>query len=1092
MFSPSQPGFEEGFAHRSSNLSIASAQQQRQRASSQSSASSNKEHRRTISSASSVVSVQGTSENGDLAGKNTIIPAEYSRNAISTLLRPPIVRTGLRSTSQTPDSGFKAPTTRDIPPVTLTNIPRIDGKSFQVYLSQIGSIYESFKKTKAEEFPVIPPSTPRNGIGSDNGVDSGLIRSPPRTPNLSRIDSISTVGSQTIEVQDFSSSTSPRLRRLHELTPLSTIPNIYFEEPFHLENPRTFDVVSERSEVVRDPSHDASTGRGGRKALATNAILQEKLSWYMDTVEMHLISSISKASTSFFSALGYLQELHAEADSSVRQIRSLRKDLAQMDSQMVTGGMKVVKLKQRRQNTRRLAEAVAQLRAIVEAVTRCEETIQHGDVDTALDQLDSIEDLMAGRQNIDTESATDGRARRDLRGIRALEGAADDLAQLRARVGKAYETKFLASLLDDLRNHVGKVPPRDTLLRWGTAFSRSRARDRQSPAVPAYINIDAELRNRLRSNLTGLARANHTMLAAAAFKSSTAREMKSIIRRNMPSSVVDDDDNESVMSASTHGGRQQTSQEKSSVLARNLRAMDGKDAQTTLTNIYTAISESLRRLSMQVKILLDITSDLSNPANDPRNGSVSSHSTPSKVPKITLQEDMSPILDMSSSLGEVVDMVQGQIIKVIKVRSEQTSHLPLDAFLRYFTLNRLFADECEAISGRGGTALKGVVDSQIQDFIAQLGNSQKHTIVETMDADKWDAQDFGDAETSILSRVVDGGTRDVQAWYRTSMIWTDSDQQAVNGGINGSEAPIDGNTSSSSPLPAKEKIRSAVVGDHKFILPASAMTILRAMESFQHLTVCIPSRSSEIESNLIDCLKLFNSRLSQLILGAGATRSAGLKNITTKHLALGAQALSFVATLIPFLSDFFRRHSSGSSSAAAAAASSSSSAPANAVGPTLTSDFDKVRRLLQDHQSAIYEKLVDIMSSRASVHVNSMKRINWQERVSPASSTPVSAYMETLTKETATLQKVLSKHLPEDTVTAIMRPVFDSYRDQLSAAFAGVAVESSAAKERYVNFFSFSLSLLAHLVRCASIFSPFPALNLPVPIKVVSRCYSHC
>lgn len=36
--------------------------------------------------------------------------------------------------------------------------------------------------------------------------------------------------------------------------------------------------------------------------------------------------------------------------------------------------------------------------------------------------------------------------------------------------------------------------------------------------------------------------------------------------------------------------------------------------------------------------------------------------------------------------------------------------------------------------------------------------------------------------------------------------------------------------------------------------------------------------------DLTDFLKLFNSRVCQVILGAGAMRSAGLKNISAKHL----------------------------------------------------------------------------------------------------------------------------------------------------------------------------------------------------------------
>lgn len=103
--------------------------------------------------------------------------------------------------------------------------------------------------------------------------------------------------------------------------------------------------MSERSEVVRPVRTATSDDHGangsldvpqppGRKALATNAILQEKLSWYMDTVEVHLISAISTASTSFFAALGSLRELQTEASDSVARIKGLREDLKRLDEQM--------------------------------------------------------------------------------------------------------------------------------------------------------------------------------------------------------------------------------------------------------------------------------------------------------------------------------------------------------------------------------------------------------------------------------------------------------------------------------------------------------------------------------------------------------------------------------------------------------------------------------------------------------------------------------------------------------------------------------------------------------------------------------------
>lgn len=840
-------------------------------------------------------------------------------------------------------------------------------------------------------------------------------------------------------------------RRAHTVTPLSTIPSVYSEEGFRLENPRTFDIVSERSEIVRpvpqpsDPDPDlvngnlASPSTTGRKALATNAILQEKLSWYMDTVEIHLISSISTASKSFFSALGSLRELHSEAADSVKRIKALRHDLATLDEKMALGGLKVVNLRQRRHNVRRLAEAVSQLQDVVNSVSNCGEMVDRGEIEDAMDGLDDLERVIGGEESskLQNLSKTDLRntqsGRIDLRGIKALQGASDELGRLRARIGRGYETRFLDGLLADLRNHVQSVPSEVTLQRWGTAFQRSRGAHRRAPsAFPAYMNLDTQVRSRLRSELNGLSRAHHTMPAAITFKAAVIREMKSLIRQYLPSS--NDDDNESIMSASTPGGRQMSQQEKSSNLARNLRALDPEDAEAMFSKIYTGVSEALRRLSVQLKVLLDITSGISSPPNtggmrSPRSpmrspsvqsmdGSLNSRVQDHLIPTISFQEDLHQALDMSSLLGEAVDTVQVQISKIVKVRSDQTAQLSLPNFLRFFSLNRLFADECEAISGRSGTSLKSLVDSQIKDFVARFGEFQRQRLLQVMDSDKWDATDFGHEEHVLLSRLLEGSTQDPMLWLESTMIWLpDGERQSgimTNGGVaNGDEAVG----------VAKERIRPATVDGQKYIVPGSAMAILRSLDDFQHLTASIPSMSQEVAMRLLDCLKLFNSRSAQLILGAGATRSAGLKNITTKHLALASQALSFITAIIPYVREFFRRHCPG-------------------AGQVLV-EFDKIKRLYQEHQSGIHEKLIEIMSSRAGFHVNVMKKIDWETQ-----QQGVNAYIETLAKETGTLQKVLSKHLPEMSVSTIMTPVFASYRDQLSRAYQDIPLRSEGAKQR--------------------------------------------
>ncbi|GKT84950.1 hypothetical protein Ct61P_02800 [Colletotrichum tofieldiae] len=56
----------------------------------------------------------------------------------------------------------------------------------------------------------------------------------------------------------------------------------------------------------------------------------------MDTIEVHLINSISTASTTFFTALGSLRELHSEAAESVDRIKALRKELEALDEEIAT------------------------------------------------------------------------------------------------------------------------------------------------------------------------------------------------------------------------------------------------------------------------------------------------------------------------------------------------------------------------------------------------------------------------------------------------------------------------------------------------------------------------------------------------------------------------------------------------------------------------------------------------------------------------------------------------------------------------------------------------------------------------------------
>ncbi|KAI5854333.1 Vps54-like protein-domain-containing protein [Tricharina praecox] len=851
-------------------------------------------------------------------------------------------------------------------------------------------------------------------------------------------------------MDDTSSIKSARRRRPSlAVAPLQTVPRVYFDENFRLENPRTFDVVSERSEVIKStvPAGQGENGVGAlaaqsqRKALATNAILQEKLSWYMDTVEVHLISSISTASSSFFAALGDLRELHSEAAASVHKIQALRKELVRLDEEQAVKGLEIVRLRRRRDNVAKLERAVKQIEQVTLGVQQVEKSLEHHEIETALDVIVETERLLAG----------EGEGLIDLRGVRSLEAVMADLNHLRYRIGKAYEARFVQCLLDDLRFHVERVPSSETLRRFAQSFQREQYQrflnsqqknnffppPRSSSLPPEFAILSDSLRNLLKQHLDGLQRANHINDAVQAYRDAVIKEAKNLIRRNLPS----EGDADSVASNISHlsrrsrsGGIRQSSADKSQALTRALRLLGPADAEDLLVKIYTGVSELIRRLGSQQKMLLDVTMQMGETGVggmlSPRleqNGFQNGFS--SEMHRSRSESDPTISMDISDLISSAVEISQSHIVKLVKVRTEQVAHYPPDMFIRYFTLTRLFAQECEAVSVRVGPGLQNAVSNQIRDFLSAYQDDRIRNLADCLEKDKWAAKEFEPERQKSLDRILKAATTDPEEWVGIGRLWEiRAREQGETIKLPPPPSETDDNPANGVVAPAAteppKKLTHAIVDDQKFILPESGLLVLTEIESYLRLVVNMPGVTQELGSNILQFLQLFNSRTFQLILGAGATRSAGLKSITTKHLAMASQALSIITTIIPYIREALRRHSSS---------------------PNLVADFDKLKRTTQEYQDEIHGKLISIMSDRARTHVATMKKMNWDEVWVGEDGR---YYMDILCRETGVLYKVLNKHLPLPEVRGIMGPVFQDYADKLVDGVSGAVVRTEDGKKR--------------------------------------------
>ena len=82
------------------------------------------------------------------------------------------------------------------------------------------------------------------------------------------------------------------------------------------------------------------------------------------------------------------------------------------------------------------------------------------------------------------------------------------------------------------------------------------------------------------------------------------------------------------------------------------------------------------------------------------------------------------------------------------------------------------------------------------------------------------------------------------------------------------------------PGPAK----SLRIDDRTYFVVSATVEVLVLLQDYLRVVINLSLLTTDSMSRVIEFLKAFNSRTCQVVLGAGAMRSAGLKNITAKHL----------------------------------------------------------------------------------------------------------------------------------------------------------------------------------------------------------------
>ncbi|XP_028062486.1 vacuolar protein sorting-associated protein 54, chloroplastic-like isoform X1 [Camellia sinensis] len=768
---------------------------------------------------------------------------------------------------------------------------------------------------------------------------------------------------------------------------LREVPAMYFKEDFALEDRATF--------------HE-------------NLVLQEKLSQNLDVVELHLVKEISLRSNSFFEAQRQLEDLNLKIVEGCGRIREFKEIIRLVDSNLVDSGRQIQELNGTRNDLLGLQQKLRLILYVNQALSALKLLVASADCAGALDVTDDLQHLLDGDE---------------LTGLHCFRHLRNHLAASVDTINSILSAEFMRTSIHGVRNMdaviLSKIKARASLPKNGEENEVKLDEEETSifrdQILPLTIGL---LRTEKLPSVLRIYRDTLTAHMKTAIKTAVADILPVLLTQPLESDYAP---GERIVDAD--GG---------SSLASKLRSLSSESFVRLLEAIFCIVRAHLVRAAEVKKAIewiicnLDIhyvtdsvsaIAHTSEEANDQTASplSYSSHRNTLKVPSLQAKENdvtsssnisrnfrVDVLRENTEAVFAACDSAHGRWAKLLGVRALLHPRLRFQEFLRIYNITQEFISATEKIGGRLGYSIRGTLQSQAKGFVDFQHESQMAKIRGVLDRETWVEVHVAEEFQAIVSSLfcseplITGHTDDAQA-------------QSNN--ANNNER---GNAST-------KTLKFAGVHYH---MVNCGLILLKMLSEYIDINNNLPALSSEVVHRVVEILKFFNTRTCQLVLGTGALQVAGLKSITSKHLALASQVISFMDGIIPEIRRILFMKVPETRKA------------------LLLSEIDRVALDYKIHRDEIHTKLVQIMRERLFVHLRGLPQIveGWN-RPEDADSLP-SQFARSLTKEVGYFQRVLSKTLHEFDVHVILRQVVIIFHSQISEAFSRLDISTPEARNR--------------------------------------------
>nr|XP_017228323.1 PREDICTED: vacuolar protein sorting-associated protein 54, chloroplastic-like isoform X2 [Daucus carota subsp. sativus] len=727
---------------------------------------------------------------------------------------------------------------------------------------------------------------------------------------------------------------------------LREVPALYFKEDFELEDGGTFRAACPFSSV------------------GENLVLQEKLSQYLDVVEVHLVKEIALRSNSFFEAQGQLEGLNSRIVEGSSRIRELKETIWVLDSDLVDLARQVQELSSNKSNMLVLQQKLRLIMNVNHALSALKLLVASADCAGALDITDDLRQLLDGDE---------------LTGLHCFRHLRDHVNGAVNSINSILSAEFMRTSIQDTRDADSVI----LLQAKERAASLTNGDDDEISIVETDKVEDSNIREQLLPPIIGLLRTAKLPSVLRFYRETLTAEMKSAIKAvvvellpvllcrqsdlvyNHWEEVADADGGGSSLASKlktlssdnfvqllrtlfrivwAHLVRADEVKKVIECIMCNLDGHYAADSVAAAIAVGTATSEASQETDAQVSPFLSYSLHRNTAMSPSNQGRGNDANYPLNISRNfradVLRENMEAVF-------AACDVGHAKWAKILGVRAVLHSKLRLQEFLSIHKLTQDFITATEMIGGRSAYSIRGTMQSQTKAFVDFHHNYRMDKIKAVLDQETWVEADVHDefqriAASLYIEEPVDDGNADDTynslAGGKNESVSSNSVSVMADSQVADSVKPIDRTDSievspdmttqitlSSSTRPTDSNSSDVRLSAQRngatrtisfrgvhYHMVNCGLFVLKMLSEYIDTNNSLPALSSEVVLRVVELLKFFNTRTCQLVLGAGAMQVSGLRSINSKHLALASQVISFTYAIIPggFCSTKCLRHDS--------------------------------------------------------------------------------------------------------------------------------------------------------------------------------------